>query len=261
MRDASDVHVESIGAGPSLVLLHGFAMHSGLFAPLLPALSANHRVHLVDLPGHGRSPPFPSYTVDTLVDAVHRAIDGEVPVDVLGWSLGGAVALAWGAKHPARVRRIVAVATTPAFVARSGWPHAMLAETLSRFGDELRVAYEATLKRFLTLQVQGSEEGRATLAAMRAQLFERGRPSPDALEGTLRLLDQLDLRDDVARVRQAVRVVSGDRDTLVPLGAGTWLANALPHGSLSVIAGAGHAPFLSHAREFLAAAQPFLDAR
>src|SRR5213078_1405478 len=52
---AMSVHVESVGVGRSLVLLHGWGMHSGLWFPLLPRLSNRYRMHLVDLPGHGYS--------------------------------------------------------------------------------------------------------------------------------------------------------------------------------------------------------------
>ena len=49
------VHVESVGRGRPLVMLHGWAMHSGLWFPLLPRLIERYRMHLVDLPGHGYS--------------------------------------------------------------------------------------------------------------------------------------------------------------------------------------------------------------
>ena len=49
------MHIEIHGDGPDLVLIHGWAMHGGIFAPLLDALAARFRVHLVDLPGHGCS--------------------------------------------------------------------------------------------------------------------------------------------------------------------------------------------------------------
>jgi pimeloyl-[acyl-carrier protein] methyl ester esterase len=260
--DVAPVHVESLGVGPPLVLLHGFAMHGGLFATVVTQLASAHRVYVVDLPGHGHSAPLREYSLDGMVEPVRQALDAiDGPLDVLGWSLGGLLAMAWAARFPAQVRRLLLVATTPSFVQRSGWAHAMSEGTLLRFGDELRVAYDLTLKRFLTLQVQGSEEGRATLATLRARLFERGRPSPDTLAGSLAMLARTDLRDAVRAIQQPALVVSGDRDTLAPAAAGTWLANALPHGEQTVIAGAAHAPFLSHRTAFLAAARSFLDAR
>jgi pimeloyl-[acyl-carrier protein] methyl ester esterase len=251
---ARALHVESVGAGPPLVLLHGFALHGGLFAPILPALGARHRVYVVDLPGHGYSPVVAPYTLDAIAEAVASAVRGAAPrVSVLGWSFGGQVALRWAQRHPAQVERLTLVCTTPSFVTRPGFACAMAPQTLQRFGDELSVAYRLTLQRFLTLQVQGSDAGRATLAKLRARLFERGEPAREAIAATLRLLMDTDLRGDVAHIRAPALVVSGARDTLAPAAAGRWLAGALPHGHYRVVEGAAHAPFLSHPHAFLEA--------
>ena len=53
------LHVEYEGAGPDLVLLHGWAMHSGIWRDVRERLARHFRLHLVDLPGHGRSDPPP----------------------------------------------------------------------------------------------------------------------------------------------------------------------------------------------------------
>ena len=49
------MHIETVGQGPDLVLIHGWALHGGVFAPLVARLSGRFRLHLVDLPGHGHS--------------------------------------------------------------------------------------------------------------------------------------------------------------------------------------------------------------
>ena len=258
--DTPDVHVESTGHGPPVVLLHGFAMHGGLFAPILPALARRHRVHVVDLPGHGHSParePFALGALAQAIDAATARIDG--PLDVLGWSLGGQVALAFALAQPQRVRRLILVATTPSFVERDDWPHAMSATTLERFGDELRIAYRMTLQRFLALQVHGSDEGRATLAQLRARLFERGEPSAAVLAAALRLLHDTDLRPALARIATPALVVGGKRDALVPIEATHALAAALPQATHFAIEGAAHAPFLSHRQAFLDAVRRDAD--
>ena len=169
MAELDRVHVESVGKGPALVLLHGWAMHSGWFAPLLPSLVERYRLILVDLPGHGRSASLTPYTLDAMAAAVARAVeraaDGE-PMLIFGWSLGGAVALRWAQSEPDRVRGLLLAATTPCFVARPDWPHAMAASTLRQFGDELSVSYRLTVQRFAALQMLGSERARAVLAAL-----------------------------------------------------------------------------------------------
>lgn len=255
------VHVESFGTGAPLVLLHGFAMNAALFETLLPSLAQRHRVHVVDLPGHGHSPPIAPFDLPSLAVAIDAAIDGaDAPLAVLGWSLGGQIALQWARMRPGRVTRLLLVATTPSFVARADWTHAMAPATLLRFGDELRVAYRLTLQRFLALQVQGSEEGRAALAQLRSRLFERGAPSPAALADALDVLYRTDLRPALAGIPMPSLVVGGDRDALVPLQATRELAAALPDAAHVTIAGAAHAPFLSHRRAFLDAILPFVDA-
>ena len=255
------LHVESAGAGPPLVLLHGWAMHGGLFAPLVPFLARRHRVHVVDLPGHGHSAAVLPYTLDAIVARLDAAFAHETQsMTVLGWSFGATAALRWARLCPARVARLVLVGATPRFVAAADWIPAMAPETLARFGDELRVAYRLTLNRFLTLQVQGSAEGRATLAALRAALFARGEPPADVLASALAVLAAADLRADVRAIGAPALVVTGSRDLLTPPAAGAWLAGALPRARLVAIENAAHAPFLSHRRQFDAAVAEFLDA-
>lgn len=260
------VHVETVGRGPPLVLLHGWAMHSGLWMPLLPWLAERYRVHLVDLPGHGHSAMVAPYTLNLVTAAVAAAVDAALEPDapppvVLGWSLGGAVALRWAHATPERVAGLVLVATTPCFVARPGWPDAMDAQTLRRFGDELAVSYRSTLQRFLTLQVQGSDHAREVLGQLRPYLFARGEPAQTTLHEALELLAATDLRDEVRAISRRALVIAGDRDTLAPPGAGRWLAGALPDARFRLIAGAGHAPFLSHSDAFKSALIEFTDGR
>ena len=135
----------------------------------------------------------------------------------------------------------------------------MSAATLARFADELRVAYRLTLLRFLTLQVRGSDDGRRTLALLRERLFERGEPTSASLATALALLMTTDLRSALPDVRVPALVLGGDKDTLVPLGATHALATALPRAMHATIAGAAHAPFLSHPRPFIDALRAFTD--
>jgi pimeloyl-[acyl-carrier protein] methyl ester esterase len=254
--------VESVGDGPAVVLLHGWAMHSGLWAPLVERLADRYRLHLVDLPGHGRSPPIASYTLDAMAEAVASAcrplINDDQQLDVLGWSLGGAIATRWALREPDAVAKLILVCTSPCFVRRPDWPHAMEEQTLRRFGDELSTAYTATLQRFVALQVQGSDHARSVLVQLREHLFDRGQPSRDALLGTLQTLAASDTRSDAAAIAHPSLVIAGERDALVPSAAVAWLAAALPKGRYQPLPHAAHAPFLSHPEVFVAALDDFL---
>ena len=259
------VHVESVGRGRPLVMLHGWGMHSGLWFPLLPRLIERYRLHLVDLPGHGYSDALvtpPPLSLRRVVEAVELAIaetPAPAPLMILGWSLGGQVALEWARLRPERVGALVLMSTTPSFVQRPDWHHAMAEATLRQFGDGLTVAYRSTLKRFVTLQVQGSEHARDALASLHSQLFARGEPSPQALRDSLELLASSDLRSGIGAISQPALVIAGDRDALTPVAAARWLARALPQASLVVIAGAAHAPLLSHPEAVVAALDAFAE--
>ena len=253
------LHVESAGAGPPLVLLHGWALHGGLFASVVHAFARTHRVHVVDLPGHGYSAPLRPWTVDRVVDVLDRRFGAGERLRVLGWSLGGSIAMHWAHHAPSRIERMLLVSTTPKFVAAPDWPQGIEAATLQRFADELRVAFGPTLLRFLTLQTRGSQSAHASLVALRSDLLARGDPDRAALDAGLAALRDMDLRDVAARLPQPAMVIGGTRDTLVPLGACEWLAATLPQGTLVAVDGAGHVPFLSHRDCFLAAALPFFD--
>lgn len=258
----SVLHVEAVGHGPPVVLLHGWAMHSGVWGPLLAHLAKRHRVYAVDLPGHGRSKPVDPFTLDGIVDALGATFSDDAhPLSVLGWSLGGMIAMRWARVHSERIARLVLVCTTPRFVAAPDWPHATPASTLTRFGDELHVAWKETVQRFLALQINGSEHARTVLAALRAQLFARGEPSPRMLAAGLALLRSEDLREEVRAIDRPALVVAGSRDTLTPAAAGEWLAATLPHGRFVPIEGAAHTPFLSHREAFATALDDFLDVR
>jgi pimeloyl-[acyl-carrier protein] methyl ester esterase len=259
---SATLHVESAGIGPPLVLLHGWAMHSGIWGPLVERLARRFRVHAVDLPGHGHSVLAAPFTLDGACAAVSSSVPADAgPLIVVGWSLGGLVAMRWARREPARVGRLALVATTPRFAAGADWPHGVPAQTLARFGDELDVAWKVTIQRFLSLQLQGSEHGRSTLAAMRRQLFARGEPSPEALSGALDAIVTTDLRAEVPGIAQPALVVAGGRDTLALPAAARWLGERLPDARFCAIDGAAHVPFLSHPDALAVALDPFLDGR
>jgi len=256
----SELHVESLGAGPPLVLLHGWALHGGVWQLIVAPLARRFRVHNVDLPGHGHSAPVEPFTLDSIAKTIARRFDDQhEPLTVIGWSLGAMAAMTWALAAPDRIARLALVGATPRFVATHDWPHAMAEQTLRRFRDELGISFRHTLLRFLALQVHGSEHGRFALQAMRSELFARGEPPAAVLDAALDVLATTDLRARVAAIRTRSLVIAGERDTLTPPEAGAWLAEALPNARFVRMSGAAHAPFLSHADEFLAALEGLVD--
>ncbi|MDO8465240.1 MAG: pimeloyl-ACP methyl ester esterase BioH [Gallionella sp.] len=238
------MHVDSYGSGTPLLLIHGWGMHGGMWGGVAEQLAEHFRVLAVDLPGHGFSAPDVGW-----VEALSAQFDE--PLAVCGWSLGGQIALRWAVRYPQQVNRLVLVASTPCFVRRPDWECAMAAETLAEFAAALRQDYALTLRRFIALQVRGSERERELLAELRSALFVRGKPDLDALQSGLEILRDCDLRSALPNIAQPALVVFGERDTLTPPQASHYLAEQLPNAQLATIKGAAHAPFLSHPDEFM----------
>lgn len=251
-----NLHIEYHGDGPPLLLLHGWGMHGGIWGRLVERLAQHRRVVSVDLPGHGGSAPLDVYGLDEMVDSLSAQFDESMTV--CGWSLGGQLALRWAERYPQQVNKLVLLASTPRFVQDDDWPHAMAAVTLQEFAAALLQNHAATLKRFLALQVRGSENERELLADLRARLFSRGEPDMAALRGGLDILRDTDLRKRLPQLQQPVLAIAGERDMLTPAAASEWMAQALPHARLEIIAGAAHAPFLSHPERVLELMVDFL---
>ncbi len=130
--------------------------------------------------------------------------------------------------------------------------------TLADFARSLEQDYGGTLRRFLSLQARGGEDARTVIATLRAKLSERDAPSPASLRAGLAILHDADLRAEVPRVTAATLVIHGTHDTLTPPGAGRWLAETLPCARWLPVAGAAHAPFLSHRPRVAAELERFL---
>ena len=249
----SALHLERIGQGPAVLLLHGWAMHGGIFAPLVERLAGHFTVLCVDLPGHGHSRDHAlPLALDAVADALNAQLSALEPERagasrplVVGWSLGGLVATALAARHPARVRGLVMLAASPRFVQAPDWPAGMDPQVFERFGEELGRDYRGTLDRFLMLEAQGSAHLREELRFLRDAVYARGEPSSRALHEGLGLLHDADLRQRLPGLAMPSLWLAGRRDRLVSPAALQAAAALAPRSRLRVFEQAGHAPFLT----------------
>ncbi len=227
------------GSGRPLLLLHGFGGAAWNFAELVPLL-AGRRLLVPDLPGHGGSSPLPAPSLAGFADAVAGLLDG--PVDVLGHSMGGVVALRLAERYPELVRRLVLAA--PAGISSSSRASELflgftgLVQPGRIAGRRVdRVARSSRLKRlvFGGLEVANPE----LLTERMVHGFLRG-PTihTDALGAGLALARD-DPRADLEQVRAPALVLFGGRDRMVPLADGFEYARRL-RAPLRVIADCGH---------------------
>ena len=238
------LHVETTGSGPDLVLLHGWAMHGGVFGPLVDALASRFRLHLVDLPGHGHSrdsalPLQLAPVVDELTQHLPRALWA-------GWSLGGLFALQAAVTQPTQVRGLVMLCASPKFVRNDDWPQGMSQDVFRGFARGLREDYRKTIDGFIALEAMGSDDARGDMRMLREEVFARGEPAPQTLGEGLMLLEQSDFRPALPTLRMPTLWLAGRRDRLVDPRAMQAAAEVVPDARV-VVENAGHAPFLTHA--------------
>ncbi len=247
----------TVATDTELVLLHGWGMNADVWDGVLPALAEKQRVRAIDLPGHGRSR---HYTGDYSLAAQAAAVAGIIPAKavLVGWSMGGLIAMQLALDFPQNVESLVLVASSPRFVRSTDWPDGMDAEVLSGFARELHNDFKKTIKRFLAIQALGSEHAREELRALRESVFRHGEPDATALASGLDILRQTDFREQLPAIACPTLLLNGERDTLFPLAAAQCTQTLLPNARLGVISGAGHAPFLSHPDAFVGELQAFL---
>jgi len=242
------LHIETLGSGPeNLVLLHGWSMHGEVCHALGERLAQRFRVHIPDLPGHGRSRGEPMPDLCRLATALAGLFP--TPIHLCGWSLGAQIAMRWALDCPNQIYRLAVIAATPRFPAAADWQAGSAIGDLEAFAAALHSDYRGTLERFIALQAMGAPEPRRVLADFRRRLAHAQMPDPEALDAGLRILAQTDLRPEVGGLGQPTLILHGERDAVVPEAAGEWLARALPRARLLVIPDAGHAPFVSHEGE------------
>ena len=237
---------------PTLVLLPGWGFSSAVFSPLIEHLR-DRSIMTLDLPGYGeeRGTPAPRDVILSQLPPV---------CDLMGWSLGGQVAMEIAATNPGRVRRLVLVATTPCFVRRRGWnagtPRAMFDE----FNWRLAQDPIATLKNFLSRVARGDANERSVLRKLRVAASRAAAPDVLALRAGLDLLRDMDLRKQVPAIRVPTLVIHGTRDRVVPPAAGRWITRHIAGAKFAALPDAAHAPFLSDTATFIAAMTRFLAA-
>jgi len=244
-RHGVRIHYDIAGRGPTVLATHGFASSSHAYAPVVPALSARHRVVTWDLRGHAGSdsPDDVSvYSVSASVGDMLALLDAtETERAVLmGHSLGGFLSLELERTHRDRVAALVLVGTGPGFrnpTARDDW-NAMA----GRFADVLET------KGIAGLRV--GEEVRADVHRSAAGLAHAAR-------GILCQRDASVL-EHLPDIHVPVLVIVGENDANFLRGS-QYLADKIPGAQRVEIAGAGHAPMLTHADAFSAAVLPFLE--
>lgn len=252
------------GSGEPIVLLHGLGASRRLWHRVAPLLAASgRRVLTPDLPGFGSSPPAgPGFEFQAVTAALAVALRRRTrePFDLLGHSLGGAVALQFATEYPELVRRLVLAA--PAGFTPRAWPVASVAGALAEPALAARriaggpLSVSATARRVL---LWGAVAEPQHLARKDAQLVLSSSGAATRLGPALAEVLRTDLRPLLRRLEAPVGVIWGERDRVVPISTLGVIRAIRPEVVVETIPGAAHIPQLERPDEFVAAVQCVLE--
>ena len=233
------------GDGPPILLSHGFAATSGMFAPNLDALALGHTVLTWDLRGHGDSdsPADPAaYSVPLCVEDMAALLDrvGAASAIVGGHSLGGYLSLEFHLAYPERTRALVLIDTGPGY--RSGDRRAGWNDFAERYARRLEQQGLAAIADGDELRAGAHRDPTGLVLAARGMLVQH-----DA-----RVLESL------RAVSVPVLVIVGEQDEAFLAGA-RYMADKIPTATFEVVTDARHAPNVTHPGRFNELVTTFLE--
>jgi len=248
--------------GVPLVLCHGYTGSAFDFSLRIPELAAGRRVLALDLRGHGhstRTGDVASYTVEQLAADLVGFIEagGGGPVDLLGHSMGGLVALTAVLARPELVRSLVLMDT-------SAWSFLPTDEGLRKMVHDYMTAFDPSRGVPTTLSMGGPEDALieastpADWRAARDAVFAGMDPYAIKALGMALMADGVgSVRDQLGSITCPVTVLVGSRDHPL-VDQAPELAAGVADGVVSVIQGAYHSPQLTHGTEWVAAVEGHL---
>ena len=237
---------------PHIIFLHGWGQSAQIWHQQTQHFSPLTRSYAINLPGHGGSPDI---EVETWLTHVQHEIQHHIdthkqPTILVGWSLGGQIALKLQQKLEG-LSGLVLVSTTPRFRQhddrQTSWEYGCNDEIWQGFQQAANEQNPKLMQRFFHMMLHGDKLSRKDLQTIAAQAINKSfPPTTQALQTGLHFLSEFDFRDDLKAINLPTLVVHGKQDVIVPIEAGQYLAQHIPQSQQHIFEDCGHAPFLTH---------------
>ncbi|MBI4746430.1 MAG: alpha/beta hydrolase [Deltaproteobacteria bacterium] len=245
------------GEGPPVLFLHGWGMSSRVWKYQVEYLSKKFKTVTLDLRGHGGSSPSDDYSFEALAGDVKEFIEGLSlgPVSLVGWSMGGSVAIMAANKFPEIVSALVLVGTTPKFVASDGFPHGQPEAMLRRLERQIDRDLNKAMLEFCSLMF----EGEGIVEEVWETVSVNEWPSKETLKGYLKTLADTDLRGELIKISHPTMIMQGMLDRISFYEAAVFMADRIKMVRLETHHDEGHAPFLTRPDWFNTELEGFLN--
>ncbi len=262
MNKGTQLHYKIFGQGEPLLLVHGWAMHSGVWAELIEKFSGGFQIITIDLSGHGSSREAPGpYTCDAfagdIIDLMRELACARITA--VGWSMGVSVLLKAAAQSPELFGRFVFISGNPSLVSRPDYPCGIPAVTVQRLYRQVERAYPEGLKNFYRLLLTAHEQELLRHDPRYAAMTDlAAAPAKDAALASLRNLMEEDLRPALASVTAPTLILHGDEDAICNPSGAAFMHSHIPGSCLVMFEQTGHVPFLTRSKEVISHLRLFM---
>jgi 3-oxoadipate enol-lactonase len=253
---AQDLHVEEHGSGETLVLQQGLGQGSWAWRYQVPVFAERFRTIVLDTRGTGRSPvPAEPYGIEDLAEDVAAILDGRA-AHVVGFSMGGYVALTLALSRPELVRSLVLAGTGAGGPDRIPRP----AHVREAFEEALLLPPEEARRMTMpyTLSPGWPEANPGRFEEILAATLEYPTPIETVKAHMAACYRFYDEGVEVERIDVPALVVHGSEDLIVPVENGRMLARRLPNARYGELEGRGHNLMLEDPEAFNALVLDFL---
>lgn len=245
-----ELHFEDQGTGHPLVFIHGWGMSGRVWRFQIDEFASSYRSITIDLRGHGNS-SFPECADCTMSDlaedikAVFNKLDIRGAV-LIGWSLGAQVALEACRLIEDRLTALVLSGGTPRFSAVDGYESGLPPQEVRGMAIRIKRDKSRTMGDFFREMFVAGEMGHEQNQRVVKEIIIPSRqPETTVLLKTLESLAESDQRAILPTIKIPVLLIHGAEDTTCLPDASRYMAGRLRHAELVIMAGCGHAPFLS----------------
>lgn len=234
----------------NLVLIHGWAIGSGVWKKFIPYLNAYQQVITVDLPGYNQ--PIKQQTnTDTPqnIEQITQKISPKIPKNsiLVGWSLGGLIATKLASIRQ-DISALALLASSPCFINKTDWKNSIDPIDYAQLSHALIKDKTKTLQRFIGLVATGDTNPRQTIQNLK-QHIKDNMPDTQTLQIGLDILQNEDQRELLKNSHCPVAIILGQHDTLIKHTTKKAIHKIQPKIEIMTIANAGHAPFLSQPQQ------------